>query len=478
MRVLFAPPRPAVAVKKVDDPKLTSLLAIGAVLAPGARSLARGVRVAFEDPARYIEKYDERSERRGIDTPIPCLPWIALFDELCDADEGAEIDWRADAMEVKNALRSLGRLPQGAIRWMGEDLQINEYSTWELLEVAGRHFLKTPVRLASFDMKSDNYCLVLVPAKDVRRLVSAAKAAGFVLEVFVGKHLAEATAARLARQRARGRRVAKVGKRDKPARLVDREDRRVTRLRVYYSKGLADLASRVEHSRERTENGLATRQANVAIGSLTTHASYVARLGMHDVLDGHEEGWDAVSRYAHVHALTAIARPAGVFLPRVGMYLALTMVFAKRALWTRYASTIEKLQASPGPSKLGSYTPVANFVLDLVARSLGKVPKKGREMGEYAAALAAWKKPKALAAAVEEACEYHLEDADASEFSIFMLVPAEIEAMRIVREAAGLSWPAVSHPLLQTNLARFPKETAYRPESDELLQRCLELARQ
>jgi hypothetical protein len=181
--------------------KLDRLLAIGATLAPRAKTLAKNVSLATRDPALYLKRHAARARGRGIHGPIPNLAWIALIDELIDAEACAEIDWKEGRPEVFAAIRGLPGCPKGAVVWAKEDKELESRGTWELLELTGRALAQAPVRLAQLDMQSDNYCLVLVPADHAATLAAHAQAAGFgKLQFFTGEGLAAATKDRVARQ--------------------------------------------------------------------------------------------------------------------------------------------------------------------------------------------------------------------------------------------------------------------------------------
>lgn len=75
----------------------------------------------------------------------------------------------------------------------------------------------------------------------------------------------------------------------------------------------------------------------------------------------------------------------------------------------------------------------------------------------------------------------HLEGAGLTsaigEFEDMELVPIELAALRVVREAEGLAFPESDHPLLHTPLADIPSKPTYKPAGDDLLQSWLAAAR-
>lgn len=106
-------------------------------------------------------------------------------------------------------------------------------------------------------------------------------------------------------------------------------------------------------------------------------------------------------------------------------------------------------------------------------------------LGVYQKILDAWTDEAHLAEALLEAIEYHLqnttmfEDSDNAFTDVWELAPLEIELIRKVRTAEGLSMPAIEHPLLDTPFAQIPgPPSRYRPEDDSLVQQALALTRE
>jgi hypothetical protein len=84
-------------------------------------------------------------------------------------------------------------------------------------------------------------------------------------------------------------------------------------------------------------------------------------------------------------------------------------------------------------------------------------------LGVYQELLDAWSKDQDFAAAVVTACDYHGEHSVEERIAHAEFVsdphnvfPAEILAVKRVREEEGLPWPTIDHPLLNTPLAQLP----------------------
>ena len=185
--------------------KLEALLAIGKLVAPGSKSLASEVTLAFEDPAAYAKKFAKRMDARSIGKPPKNLPWIALIDSLDEAGALAEVDHREDTVDVKRAIDGLRGLGKSKERWKWlkafseEDLEDMDLA--ELLEHVGSHLGAEGVVLAQLDMDSDAFPLVVVAKKDAKRLVELGEAAGYGdVDLFTGSDLAAMQRARKGRE--------------------------------------------------------------------------------------------------------------------------------------------------------------------------------------------------------------------------------------------------------------------------------------
>jgi hypothetical protein len=447
------------STKKKPDDTRSSLLAVGAAIAPHARSLAAGVTLASDDPTRYLQKHAERAKRRGMTKPTPMLPWIALFDELCDAGAGVEIDWRAAPAELSEALRRLRGLPKDALAWMDEDDDLDERKTQALVEAAGAH-LAGAVRLAVMDMKSDSYALVLVPADRADELVRGAKAAGFVLQVL---------AARASKKKA----AAKAGASAKGTR-----DRRIVSLENALKRN--DAAMRQERARQAAQEAsaaIAEGEPRQAASRCAGEASQLSGLAMRDVMQGDARGWTAIERLVYREVYQGIANIWGISSWHVGMRASYLIYLGEERLLGLYLAAAQDYAGERHWSD--KHYLLANFVVALSARTFGTRKDKDRPIGIYQELLDAWEQPPAFARAVHAACERHLTPADPSEFheGWLTLIPIEILALRAIREKQGLPFPDVDHPLLQTPAANAPQKAAYAPARDELLQGWVALAR-
>ena len=69
-----------------------ALLELSRRLACGQQSVAGEVAEALTDREGYLHRWIDRLDRRGIDRPIPALPWIALVDALQAGGWADEID--------------------------------------------------------------------------------------------------------------------------------------------------------------------------------------------------------------------------------------------------------------------------------------------------------------------------------------------------------------------------------------------------
>ncbi|SIT01148.1 hypothetical protein SAMN05421766_1075 [Zobellia uliginosa] len=63
-------------------------------------SLAVEIQLAENQPLDYLNQFDGTLQERGIDRPIPELPWLALVDGLARRNLLVELDWKEDPEEL------------------------------------------------------------------------------------------------------------------------------------------------------------------------------------------------------------------------------------------------------------------------------------------------------------------------------------------------------------------------------------------
>jgi len=132
-------------------------------------------------------------------------------------------------------------------------------------------------------------------------------------------------------------------------------------------------------------------------------------------------------------------------------------------------------------------SPYANFLLQLWDVRMGREPVsvKGSGPGPYRRILDAWHRDADLAVAIENACDYHLEQTtdagdDDKEFldGPYDICPIEVSAIESVRRALGLTMPSINHPLMQTALAHLPlRQPSHSTPTEPLLGTLVAMAR-
>jgi hypothetical protein len=102
--------------RTVEEPMPTdggNVIELAGYLMAEDPSLAGEVRLAVASPDAYLGKFQERLSGRGIEKPIPDLPWIALVNGLEDRGRLHELDWkeapeRRHVEDRSDAARSTG----------------------------------------------------------------------------------------------------------------------------------------------------------------------------------------------------------------------------------------------------------------------------------------------------------------------------------------------------------------------------------
>lgn len=185
------------AVKK----QLAASLKLATIFAGAkGKKLAPELTQAFEKPALYLKQHAAALQARNVTGPIPLLPWLALIDGLAGAKCCVGIDWKSPAEDVAYALLKLGGPKKP--KWL-KDGSLDDRSTAELLELAGKELKAAGKQLASLDTASDEYNLVLFGRKKLAEVKKLVKAAGQQLELFDGSKLKAATSQRKERDAAR-----------------------------------------------------------------------------------------------------------------------------------------------------------------------------------------------------------------------------------------------------------------------------------
>jgi hypothetical protein len=167
--------------KRVSVHDSGKLIELAQFLAPDDPSLAAEVQLAVDRPGDYAGKFAERLHGRGIEGPIEDLPWIGLADGLGDRDLMREIDWKEAHEDVTWKLDQLTTLrPARPERWAwldGADWQ--DKIPEAFLPAIGKHLLQSGLALLTFDVGSDSYLLMVLPADRVKECRSLAERAGY-----------------------------------------------------------------------------------------------------------------------------------------------------------------------------------------------------------------------------------------------------------------------------------------------------------
>ncbi|KKO54330.1 hypothetical protein XI25_08715 [Paenibacillus sp. DMB20] len=145
------------------------------------------VSLALEKPEAYVEKFKDRLDERGIDSPIDQLAWISLVDALLEHDLAFEIDWKESGLYLCDVVDELlDRKKMACIRWEDfEDGEFDELPTSQYLNEISKRLSEKGISLACLDIESDCYVLITVPSTDIDEIKELAQIAGYrILESF------------------------------------------------------------------------------------------------------------------------------------------------------------------------------------------------------------------------------------------------------------------------------------------------------
>ncbi len=254
--------------------------------------------------------------------------------------------------------------------------------------------------------------------------------------------------------------------------------RRIDRLVKLHREWLRDSGTEIlEHTTQRIENNLSEASLpalRTMKSSLRSFALYYGTKGVIGLVDGAPDAWDDVylSGTCHLHGLrlrfalwTRLGDESGFTLTINEVACALCLSLANGLPeWTRlFADMLNQAEWNDQMVKRlywqeRKFEPFALRLSQIAASNGEIVPAASDSMGVYSDLLAHWNSPDALAAAIEEICDYHCENMEDTgsnddwdpEFDHppFDLIPWEILAIQQVRQRQGLATPEVKHPLL------------------------------
>ncbi|KOP80172.1 hypothetical protein AMS59_01850 [Lysinibacillus sp. FJAT-14745] len=142
------------------------------------------VSLAIEKPESYFEKFKERLDERGIDSPIDQLAWISLVDALLDHDLAFELDWKESGLYICDVVDELlDRKKMAYISWGDfEDEEFDELPTSQCLNEISGKLKEVGISLAYLDIDSDSYVLITVPSSDIDDIKKMAQEAGYSIQ--------------------------------------------------------------------------------------------------------------------------------------------------------------------------------------------------------------------------------------------------------------------------------------------------------
>lgn len=221
-------------------------------------------------------------------------------------------------------------------------------------------------------------------------------------------------------------------------------------------------------------------------------------------LQGDPAGWPAIHRWFlctiwkdHVqcvrfdNARVPKNAPCPQYLPLAAEIAYLT-AYALSAGWTRIIESFGErlLRNSREPHEWredGDWT-FADGLAAYVVRLYSLWKGDSAEVGEHAACapgpyqrlFAAWNDPQELTPVLEAMCELHcrqyFRDSGVLAYFPLSIIPAEIVALRKVREKLGLETPVIKHPLLDSPFAAIP-ENPVSTADDEQFQTVITLCK-
>lgn len=144
-------------------------------LLTGDAALSRTLTDAMTESDTHPEKffagnYGRHFATRGVDNPgHPRQTLLFMLDELIDRDFVAELDWKADAEELNEALRAMSHGAIDEDLLSGED-EADADGMFELIEIAEELLEAKGYGILQLDIESDSHPIALVKLNQLERL--------------------------------------------------------------------------------------------------------------------------------------------------------------------------------------------------------------------------------------------------------------------------------------------------------------------
>ncbi|MBT9188733.1 DUF6630 family protein [Zobellia russellii] len=161
--------------------KISSLLDLAELLTEDT-SLISEVQLAENQPLNYLSQFTNVLQERGIDKPVPELPWLAMVDGLARRDLLIELDWKDDPEELVSTALQLfkGHTDYDSISkqllkiepFIDEDIE-------EFIPQLNRKLESSKVQLIWLDIDSDSYPLTTISLADLTAAKQLAIKAGY-----------------------------------------------------------------------------------------------------------------------------------------------------------------------------------------------------------------------------------------------------------------------------------------------------------
>lgn len=123
------------------------------------------VRKAVEDPAAYVTEHKHSLRLRGINAPVPRLPWLALLDVLIESSFAVELDWREAPSAALEQISALRIVPTGErVRDIpGPDFELGaSWSLTDAIRAAATTLADVGIDLLVVDLQTDSFPVLCV----------------------------------------------------------------------------------------------------------------------------------------------------------------------------------------------------------------------------------------------------------------------------------------------------------------------------
>lgn len=160
-------PQEAASSKRIDQEIYRKI----AELLTKDPTILSNLELCFASPQRYLDKYAERYDERGIGSQDSeaTIVWLGLTDELLAGEQIIELDWKAELPDFLMSIKILADRYQLSLEtdWFKEEDSI---PVW--CHTLDDKWAELGFCVGAMDIDSDSYVMFVCPSETLRELMT------------------------------------------------------------------------------------------------------------------------------------------------------------------------------------------------------------------------------------------------------------------------------------------------------------------